>query len=323
MSNSVVTTSAEDGLSALPTVGSSAGMTIRSARLAAGINIEHLSGILKVTPKKLEALENDHWVEVGDPVFVRALASSVAKHLKINQAALLAQLPVVAQAPKLNEQLLDGPPSKGFSFEQPSKKKYVYAIAAFLFLSLLMIWIPDAYLSKEKWQDVTSNLAWWTSKKPSSPTEFREAVTPTQDTNTPNSQEGAVASVINRPASEPAVAAAEPLVAASSSPVLPMTTASSATTPSSPSSPPISSQHTANDTLVLSATESSWVEVRDHQGQLKLQRLLNKGETVGLSGGLPYSVVIGRSDLVMVQFQGKPFDMTPFAKNNVARFQLK
>lgn len=321
MSNSVVTTSAEDGPSALPTVGSSAGMTIRSARLAAGINIEQLSGILKVTPKKLEALENDHWGDVGDPVFVRALASSVAKHLKINQAALLAQLPVVAQAPKLNEQLLDGPPSKSFSFEQPSKKKYAYAIAAFLLLSLLMIWIPDAYLSKEKWQDVTSTLASWTSKKPSPPTELREAVAPTQGTNTPSNQEGAVAPVVNPPASEPVVpAAAVPVVAASSSPALPMATASSTTSPSSPPSP---SQHTTNDTLVLSATESSWVEVRDHQGQLKLQRLLNKGETVGLSGGLPYAVVIGRSDLVTVQFQGKPFDVTPFAKNNVARFQLK
>jgi cytoskeleton protein RodZ len=298
----------------------SAGAVIKTARLNSGITIEQLSGILKVAPKKIQALEENRWTDLGDSVFIRALASSVAKHLKIDHISLLNKLPAAAHTPKFDEELLAGPSSKGISFEETSKKKYLYLIFLFLILALAMFFIPDRYLSKEKWSQVTSstpNNAPENTIKPS--TETVPAVVSEQAAALPSNDSSTKTEAVIQPLENPPAS-----VQASSA------TTAATTTNTKPELPPPSTEKTeknpplvSGDTVIISATEASWIEVRDAQGQLKIQKLLNKGETVGLSGGLPYSVVIGRSDLVSVQFQGKPFDMTPYAKNNVAKFQLK
>jgi cytoskeleton protein RodZ len=50
---------------------------------------------------------------------------------------------------------------------------------------------------------------------------------------------------------------------------------------------------------------------------------MDGGETVRINGALPLSVVIGRADAIDVQVRGKPFDLAPLSKDNVARFQIK
>jgi cytoskeletal protein RodZ len=57
---------------------------LRDARHAAGIHIEALAVALKVPVSKLEALEADNYQVLPDAVFVRALASSVCRSLKID-----------------------------------------------------------------------------------------------------------------------------------------------------------------------------------------------------------------------------------------------
>jgi cytoskeleton protein RodZ len=296
----------------------SAGAVIKAARLSSGITIEQLSGILKVSPKKIQALEDNRWTDLGDAVFVRALASSVAKNLKLDQTALLAKLPAAAHTPKFDEELLAGPSSKGISFEETSKKKYFYLIFLFLALAVVLFFVPDRYLSKETWTQLTASDPNHAQGNPIDSTTANTPVVVVEKT--------ATLPTHDRPNPTEDVSPASPTT---SVPTFSAATAET-TTNTKPESPPPSTEKTeknpplvSGDTVILSATEASWIEVRDAQGQLKIQKLLTKGETVGLSGGLPYSVVIGRSDLVSVQFQGKPFDMTPYAKNNVARFQLK
>ncbi|WP_431272967.1 DUF4115 domain-containing protein [Variovorax ureilyticus] len=55
-----------------------------------------------------------------------------------------------------------------------------------------------------------------------------------------------------------------------------------------------------------------------------LHRTVKAGETVGLTGTLPLSVVVGRAAGVQVQVRGKPFDLAPLARSGgVARFEVK
>jgi cytoskeleton protein RodZ len=54
-----------------------------------------------------------------------------------------------------------------------------------------------------------------------------------------------------------------------------------------------------------------------------LRKTMDGGESVRINGALPLSVVIGRADAIDVQVRGKPFDLAPLTKDNVARFQIK
>jgi cytoskeleton protein RodZ len=54
------------------------------------------------------------------------------------------------------------------------------------------------------------------------------------------------------------------------------------------------------------AREECWITVTEAGGKQLLRRSLQAGETVGLSGTLPLSVVVGRASAVDVQVRGKP-----------------
>ncbi len=77
---------------AVPMEGASAGTLLRQAREAAGLHVSSLAASLKVPVRKLEALEEDRYEELPDAVFVRALASSVCRTLKVDPAPVLQRL---------------------------------------------------------------------------------------------------------------------------------------------------------------------------------------------------------------------------------------
>ena len=73
--------------------GVTAGALLRRAREAAGLHVAALAVSLKVPVRKLEALESDQYDLLSDAVFVRALASSVCRNLKIDAQPVLDRLP--------------------------------------------------------------------------------------------------------------------------------------------------------------------------------------------------------------------------------------
>src|SRR5450830_4495 len=71
----------------------SAGLILKNAREAEGIQIASLATLLKVPVMKLEALEADRFDLLLDTVFVRALAASLCRTLKIDPESVLTKLP--------------------------------------------------------------------------------------------------------------------------------------------------------------------------------------------------------------------------------------
>jgi cytoskeleton protein RodZ len=147
-----------DGLaSATPTAGG----LLRSAREAQGLHIAALAVALKVPVKKLEALEANQLDMLPDLVFVRALASSVCRALKVDATAILALLPQI-NAPRLDHtaQSINTPfrmPINGSgsnvlaSFSRPA----VLAVMALLVGAAVMIFLPDM---KKKTSDTPSEV---------------------------------------------------------------------------------------------------------------------------------------------------------------------
>jgi len=132
---------------ALP--GVTAGTLLRQAREAAGLHIAALAVSLKVPVRKLEALESDRLDLLPDAVFVRALASSVCRTLKIDPAPVLERLPqtaaprLVPDASGINTPFRGPSDGKGPSWLDQLSKPVFLAVFALLLGALVLILLPS------------------------------------------------------------------------------------------------------------------------------------------------------------------------------------
>ena len=309
-----------------------AGALLRDAREAAGLHIAALAVALKVPVAKLEALEADNFSALPDMVFVRALASSVCRTLKIDPQAVLALLPQ-GEGPRLSAGDVGlNAPVKGFAgrssaapFKGAGSRSFVWAVGLLLIGAALMMFLPrglDADLSALlKQPETTTKIPMPTGNVAQ---EISVAVGAEQRVPSP------APAPAPAPAAAPAAAAAaaagvgvelpagesiKPAGIASHPIVLPSVEASA------PSSAPAADA--PSGVLAFKARSESWIQVRDAAGALVLQRNLAPNELVSVSGVLPLAVVIGRADATEVFVRGKPYDIGPVSRENVARFEVK
>ncbi len=299
-----------------------AGALLRDAREAAGLHIAALAVALKVPVAKLEALEADNFSALPDMVFVRALASSVCRTLKIDPQAVLALLPQ-GEGPRLSAGDVGlNAPVKGFAgrssaapFKGAGSRSFVWAVGLLLIGAALMMFLPrglDADLSALlKQPETTTKIPMPTGNVAQ---EISVAVGAEQRVPSAAPAAAAAAAVgvgVELPAGEsikPAGIASHPIV-------LPSVEASA------PSSAPAADA--PSGVLAFKARSESWIQVRDAAGALVLQRNLAPNELVSVSGVLPLAVVIGRADATEVFVRGKPYDIGPVSRENVARFEVK
>jgi cytoskeleton protein RodZ len=79
----------------------------------------------------------------------------------------------------------------------------------------------------------------------------------------------------------------------------------------------------AQGTVTFRTRGTSWIQVTDAHGTPVLRKLMEAGETAGASGALPLAVTIGSVEQTEVQVRGKPFNLGPVSRDNVARFEVK
>lgn len=126
-----------------------AGVLLKAAREAQGLQIGALAVTLKVPVRKLEALESDRHETLGDLVFTRALAASVCRVLKIDVAPVLAALPH-SEMPrfKTDDAGLNTPfKESGVVYGQALKSRLTsplaLAVALLLLGALLLVLLPE------------------------------------------------------------------------------------------------------------------------------------------------------------------------------------
>lgn len=91
----------EEPMSA-PSDAPTAGALLREARQARGLHLAALAASLKVSPARLEMIEQDRWHELPDVAYARALAHTVSRALGIDPKPVLRALPQ-AQQPRLDK----------------------------------------------------------------------------------------------------------------------------------------------------------------------------------------------------------------------------
>lgn len=112
----------------------------------------------------------------------------------------------------------------------------------------------------------------------------------------------------------PAVGTASPVAAGSEAPV-----------PRTPVAASMASLHPAaatGSTLSLTFSGDSWVQVFAVDGTSIEQGLLAAGQQRSYAAGQVGRVVLGNSAAVQVLHAGRPVDLAPFSRANVARFTL-
>ena len=322
----------------------SAGMLLRHARESACLHIAALAVALKVPVKKLEALEMDRHDLLPDTVFVRALASSVCRTLKIDAAPVLALLPQAVvpsyrQAPVSAQASFSAYPSSARPLNRASVSgPALMAGLLLVFGAAVLVFLPTIKDAAASWNARSLNgdsvLGVVTGSRiglPAGDGNGENTAAPVSAA--PGVLNASVPSADNN-ASRDAVANSQAALSLSPSP----TVASVALAPqaavnalrpaveaASPALPTAAADSSAPDRLVTfsAATQSSWVKVTDAKGSVVLSRTIAPGEAVFAAGALPLSVVVGRADATRVQVRGRAFDLAAYSRENVARFEVK
>lgn len=289
--------------------GASRPVLLRAAREAAGLHIAALAAALKVPVRKLEALEAGRYSELPDLTFARALASSACRHLKVDPAPILEQIPQSA-IPELggSRRAINAPfqPAHDPAPINPLgwlSRPALLAAIVLLLGALVIVFMPRV---EETAQSEAGSVVM--------PVETVEPV----------------AAVEPEPAQEPSPSAASSgttvegaTAGAPAAPAARVSLAGAATTVETASAAVVPSVPATGSLLTIAATGESWVEVTNGSGSVVIQRVLQAGDAVDFSSTPPYTVVLGRAEVAQVTVRGKPFDVSRFVRNNVARFEVK
>lgn len=292
-----------------------AGTMLKDAREAQGLHIAALAVALKVPVKKLEALEAGQFDQLPDMVFVRSLALSVCRVLKIDPTPIMSSLP----APQFNQFKINEPGLNTTFKDSPgtSRQGLLAQLSSPIGLGVLFLVVAIAVI-----------LVWPVAPLfDDDPQTLNETAEPVlameQPVQTPASAvaEDGVSGLTASPSTTPQAA---PVVVDSPTAAVGKEVSG---VPSVLASGPVSVNNTEVPNqpamLELHGHGESWVQVTDSTGQSKLRKLMQSGEVVRVTGQLPLSVVVGRADNVSVAVRGKTMDLAPLARENVARFEVK
>ena len=316
----------------LEQAGPSAGVLLRQAREAAGMDIAALAASLKVTIPKLQALEEDDYASLPDAVFARALASSICRTLKIDPAPVLERLPHGVMP-----RLLPEKPALNTTFRQPGERRMALpavprgaalAVLALLFGAAAVYFLPEGVLrwehASEEGATVAMPPAGSALPLPAQAPDVQEQ----SDTAPAVPLPMASAANVPAPAAAETVAASRPL-GALPAPVqqamatLPTLVAAPSASAAAAAASVASSALVGESVLQFVASEQSWVQVRNPAGTVVFERVLRPGESALVPGQPPWAVVIGNASATEVRVRGHVFDTSSATKVNVARFEVK
>ena len=308
---------------ATPPVIGGAGRLLRQAREQQQMSVQALASTLKVPVYKLQALEEDRWDVLTDSVFTRSLALSVCRLLHIPAEPVLAGLPK-HEAAKLasNPEGINAPFKEKtlrslMSSSQDSGSSNAVKVVAALLIAVAggagLYFVPQWQAAEEAQAAAAPGEA-ATDEPLFMPQLQTEPETPVAEPSEAKSE------------SATAVTAASAAVDATATPPAAVTVAAEAAKAVAAAPEPASKPAaTANGRVLrFAATGESWVQVRDAQQQVVMEKMLKAGDVYQeAAAARPLQIVVGNASATTLEIDGVATDLTASAKNNVARFEVK
>ncbi|WP_287913952.1 helix-turn-helix domain-containing protein [Comamonas sp.] len=295
----------------------SAGMLLRQAREQQHMSVQTLASALKVPVYKLQALEEDRWDVLTDSVFTRSLALSICRLLRIPSEPVLAGLPK-HEAAKLasNPEGINAPFKEKTlrSLMSPAQEPGTGSAVKLAAVLLIAVAGGAGFYFWPQWQsaqgDAIDAVAQGAASEPLFMPQLQVEPEASNTEGAAATAQDAAAAVMAEPATAPAQPAPAEVVAV--------------TPPATAALPAPTGAVAGERVLRFTATAQSWVQVRDAQQQVVMEKILKSGDVFEeVAVGRPLHVVIGNAEATRVEVDGSAFDFAGSAKNNVARFEVK
>lgn len=300
--------------------GRSAGAMLRQAREAAGLHVAAMAVALKVPVAKLEALEQDRYDLLPDAVFARALASTVCRTLKVDARPILERLPQTS-APRLvqdndgiNTPFRSPRDAVAPNWREQAMRPVSLAVGGLLLAAAVVVLLPRTHLD-DRLADAGKPAA-----APAAPGAATAEVAKPPPPAPAAAVEPPASPIV--PASMTAPAPSQPVAHAAPADSVAAAAAPAASSAAAPAAAALAAT-AATGPVVFRASAPSWVEVRDAKGGVPLRKTLAAGESAAIGGAVPLQVTVGNVKGTAVDVHGKPFDLQPLARDNVARFEVK
>jgi cytoskeleton protein RodZ len=295
----------------------SAGALLRRARQAQGLHIAALAASLKVTPRKLEALEADRHDELLDATFVRALAQAVCRALKIDAEPVLARLPTTTVGGGLEPMTagLNAPVRARIGSRRDTgdwprlSRPLLWGALALAGAAVLLYLLPSGLLRRQPAGVVPEGAA-------SAPEALASA---------PNVAADDAGAPVNMPPPAGVVTVPDAGASGQSQPLASPPLATPLSVPEAAASQPVEAPVPApGDAAPLSLRTSgeAWIEIRQAGGKVLLSRTVKAGEALDFDAVPPVLVKVGNTAVTELRYRG---EVVPFSRaaGNVARLELK
>lgn len=259
------------------------GAMLRMAREARGTTIAEVAAALKMSPRQIEATENEDFSRLSGATFIRGFVRNYARLLKIDAAPVLAALAEQAALPQVE---LNAPADAGVKMPMSSSRQGKGLVGATVIALAVLGVALVLYFDVVDLDGLLKRQA---------------APVTTQQEGQPQ---------IVQPLPQP-VAAGQPATAEG---------AVAATPPVDPAGQPVPKPGVHQ--LIFSFDGSSWVEVKDAAGRTVFSQMNAKGTTQVVEGHPPFQLVVGNASHVRLQYKDQPVDLRPHTRVEVARLTL-
>jgi cytoskeleton protein RodZ len=272
----------------------SVGQILKTHRENANISLAKIASLLKLTESQVQHIENDEYHLLGAKTFVKGYIKNYCRTLNIDSTAILAMLPAFSTSDK---------PVDMQSFSRRTEKEahdsrlmtVSYLILAIVIGSSAVWWWQNATPIDEQTNTINANNSFITQQQENTKRLAEAAdevqlddVEPAQQTNSAlqNEQQTIQAAPLN-----------------------------DAQSPSEPTNTDLS-------TIFMMFNDESWVEIHDANDEKIAFGVKKAGYEMTLTGVAPFSVVLGKHDVVSITLNGEPVDISTFPKNRLAKFKL-
>jgi len=292
------------------------GRRLRTAREAKGLSRADVAQRLRLPLRLIARVEDDDYAGMDEGVYLRGYLSSYAR---------LVDVPTVAAETVAVAHMRAAPL---VATGKVSRSRYLfdrYSVSATYLILTALIVLPAVWLATHG--GLEQNLARTTSlDSPTTTTPVpsagqSEASSETADANQDSTADQAapapadVATTVA--ATEPPKQEQMPVVAS----MAPFATQST-TTSAPPAETSTAPAHTGAHSLTLKLSAASWVEIVGADGSKIEYGLLPAGAEKSYASDGPLSVRLGNADGAEVMIDGKPLDLAPFRRANVARLRV-
>ncbi len=318
---------------------------LRAEREAQGLSLDQVSAYLKLTARQIEAIEKGDLSALPGAAFSRGFVRNYARFLKLDPAVFVA---LVDEAE--GQHATNGLPTEMYSANlgrMPGSGNSRLTAVPILAIVVILVgvvvagWYYHWFESREEAELLANSeqseaAAGHSPMAASQPSAVSAPVAASAVMVAGSAPSGAQSdnlasqsvpfvgqSQVVAAVSQPAARAAQSGVAAvrQSSPVVvqsgvPKPVQLPAQSASQPVAPGMAR-------IVLAFDGNSWVDVRDANGKSVFSRLNQAGSVQEVQGSAPFSLTIGNAPQVKLTWKGRPVDLTPYTKGDVARLTVQ